>query len=181
MNRYGKAMAALMFFAFGLSAADSNTGGEHHDDQGKHGNGHVAAHGGALSAIETCAVGHLEAKLEGGTLSVWFVGGDGATTTAVRVAAREIPLLVATGHGENVRPLTLNAKPLALAEETAGDCSHFAATAEWLKDAKAFIAVGVVKFKGKPRVLRIDFPKGFDPDHDGHHEGHDDDHSGQVE
>ncbi len=178
MNRYSKTMCALAFLGLGLSAGAA-FGGEEHDEAHQ---GHATAHGGALNAIEACAIGHLEVKLEDGALAAWFVDGDNATTTAVRVAAREIPLLVSTDGGETVRPLTLQPAPLALAEETVGDCSHFTAAEEWLKDAKAFIAVGVVKFKGTTRVLRINYPEGFDPDHghDGEHDhgeehGHDGD------
>ena len=131
--------------------------------------GHKTAHGGCLNVIEKCAIGHMEVILEGDTLKVWFVGGDNATTTSVRVKAKEIPLLVTTDGGETVRPLTLTAKPLALAEETVGDCSHFTASAPWLKDAESFVAVGVVRVKGVLRVLRIDYPEGFDPDDDHDH------------
>ena len=132
--------------------------------------GHKTAHGGCLNVIEECSIGHAEVKIEDGTLHLWFVGGDGATTTSVRVAAKETPLLVTDDDGETVRPLTLKAAPLKLAEEAEGDCSHFIAQVDWLKDVESFTAVGLVKFKGVLRVLRIEYPEGFDPDDD------DDDH-----
>lgn len=162
-------MNGFMALCFGLliGAASSPFAGENRHG---HGNGHKAAHGGSLNAIEECAAGHAEVKLEDGVLRVWFVGGDGDTETAVRVRAAEIPLLATADGGETVRALTLKAKPLALAEETIGDCSHFTAEAEWLEETGKFLAVGVIKFKGVTRTLRIEYPKGYEGDHDHDHD-----------
>ena len=58
------------------------------------------------------------------------------------------------------------AKPNELAEEKPGDCSHFAGQADWLKDAKQFVATGMVTFKGRKQAVRVEYPKGYDPDED---------------
>ena len=146
--------------------------------------GHPAAHGGSLNAIEECGVGHLEVTVENDSMRVWFVGGDTETLAAVRVAAGSIPLVATADGGRTLHTLTLEAAPLALAGETAGNCSHFKATAPWLRDVDSFTAVGLVIFKGRLRVLRIEYPKGYDPDEghedhdhvDGHDQDDDDDH-----
>ena len=168
------ALLGLMSLIFVSACVDA---GEHahHDDRGQaEHHGHETAHGGELNVIEECAIGHVEVIVDGDMLKVWFVGGDGATTTAIRVTATEIPLLVTPDEGVTIQGLTLVAAPMVLAEETVGDCSHFAATAPWLAAAKRFTAVGLVKFKGVVRVLRIDHPEGFDPDHDGEDRHHED-------
>ena len=125
--------------------------------------GHRAAHGGALNVIEACEIGHAETLLDGDTIKVWLVGGDGDTETAVRVGAGEIPLLALADGGE-VKTLVLAASPLPLAEEALGDCSHFTATAPWLEGVKEFVAVGVIRFKGATRTIRINYPDPYDPD-----------------
>jgi hypothetical protein len=124
---------------------------------------HEAHHGGCLNAIETCAVGHAEVKLDGNVLKVWFVGGETETDKSVRVSDTQITLAV-TPDGGQEKPLTLDAKPNALAEEKVGDCSYFEGKADWLAGAKKFQATGKINFKGKERPIKIEFPEGYDPD-----------------
>jgi hypothetical protein len=124
---------------------------------------HEAHHGGCLNAIETCAVGHAEVKLEGDTLKVWFVGGENATDKAIRVSDKQIELAV-TPEGGKQQTLTLDAKPIELAGEKVGDCSYFEAKADWLKDLKKFKASGKVNHTGKERPITIEYPEGYDPD-----------------
>jgi hypothetical protein len=126
---------------------------------------HKAPHGGGLNAIEACEIGHAEVMLENGVLKLWLLGGDNETETAAPIKAEEIPLLILAG-GEAARALVLKASPLVLAEETPGNCSHFAAAATWLDGVEEFIAVGAIHFKGAARVLRISYPEPFDPDHE---------------
>jgi hypothetical protein len=124
---------------------------------------HEAHHGGCLNAIETCAVGHAEVKLEGNVLKVWFVGGENETDKAVRVSDTQIVLTVRPDGGQE-KPLTLDARPNALAEEKVGDCSYFEAKAGWLAGIKRFTASGKVNLKGKQRPIKIEYPNGYDPD-----------------
>jgi hypothetical protein len=125
--------------------------------------GHEAHHGGCLNAIETCAVGHAEVKVEGDLLKCWFVGGENQTDKAVRVADKEIVLAMKLTDGQE-QSLTLQAKPIELAEEKVGACSYFEAKADWLKGIKEFEAIGKVTCQGKERPLKIEYPKGYDPD-----------------
>ena len=125
--------------------------------------GHEAYHGGCLNAIETCAVGHAEIKVESATLQCWFVGGENETGKAVRVSNAEITLTVKTEDGQQ-QNLTLSAKPLELAGEKVGDCSYFEGEAAWLSGIKKFDATGKVNFKGQERTVKIEFPAGYDPD-----------------
>ena len=125
---------------------------------------HKSAHGGKLNAIRTCENGHAEVKVEGGLLKLWFVGGGSDTLKAVRVPDQEIALAVTLEGAKEAKPLVLKAKPNALAEEMAGDCSHFEGEAEWLKGAKKFVGISTVTFKGKKQELRIEYPDGYDPD-----------------
>jgi hypothetical protein len=124
---------------------------------------HEAHHGGCLNAIETCAVGHAEIVVEGRTLKCWLVGGESETGKAVRVADPAIDLKV-TVDGEHAWSISLQAKPLDLAGEKVGDCSHFEGTADWLEVLKKFHAEGQVDFKGQKRSVKIDYPEGYDPD-----------------
>ena len=159
-------LGTLPFATSHITAGEHAHGHDHdHGHDNEHGGGHKAPHGGSLNVIEKCAIGHMEVKVEEDTLLCWFVGGDNATETAVRLKVKEIPLILTTDGGNTFRTLTLEAKPIVLAEETIGDCSHFVATAPFLKDIEEFIAIGIVEFKGTLRVLRITYPKGFDPDH----------------
>lgn len=125
---------------------------------------HVAVHGGCLNALGTCENGHVEAKVEGETLTLWFVGGGGDTAKAVRVPDAEIALAVTLDGEKDARTLALKAKPNALADEKAGDGSRFEGSAPWLKGAAKFVATGRVTFKGKPQDVRIEYPAGYDPD-----------------
>ena len=78
---------------------------------------HEAHHGGCLNAIETCAVGHAEVKLDGDVLKVWFVGGENETDKAVRVTDKQIALAVKPDGGQE-KSLTLEARPI---EPSGGD------------------------------------------------------------
>ena len=133
----------------------------------EHKHGHTAAHGGCLSEIEACRVGHVEFMREGETLTLWFVGGDADTDRAVRVPDQKIVLTVTADGVDTERQLTFVARPIELAGETTGDCSRFVASAPWLANAPSFEARGTVTFKGKRRTLKIAYPPG-------HHSGHDD-------
>jgi hypothetical protein len=124
---------------------------------------HEAHHGGCLNAIETCAVGHAEVKLDGDVLKVWFVGGESQTDKAVRVSDKQI-LLTLTPEGGQAKALTLDARPNELAEEKVGDCSYFEAKADWLAGVKKFTATGKVNHTGKERPIKIEYPDGYDPD-----------------
>lgn len=127
---------------------------------------HHAAHGGCLNAIGACEIGHAEVRLEGSELQLWFVGGGADTLRAVRVPDRVVELTLRLPAGGEPRHLTLDAKPLELAGETVGDCSHFMGAAVWLRDVHAFEAVGEVTFKGQKSVVKICYPAGYDPDDD---------------
>jgi hypothetical protein len=127
--------------------------------------GHEAHHGGCLNAIELCAVGHAEVKVDGGTLRCWLVGGENETGKSVRVPDTEIRLTVKLESGEE-KLLVLAAKPIEVADEKVGDCSYFEGAADWLKDATKFQATGTVHFKGQNRKVEIHYPDGFDPDDD---------------
>ena len=124
---------------------------------------HEAHHGGCLNAIETCAVGHAEVKLDGDVLKVWFVGGENQTNKAVRVSDKQIVLAVSPAGGQE-RTLTLDPKPNELAEEKVGDCSFFQGKADWLAGVKKFTAAGKVHHTGKERPIKIEYPEGYDPD-----------------
>lgn len=125
--------------------------------------GHEAHHGGCLNAIETCEVGHAEAKIEGDTLKIWFVGGGTDTGKSVRVADQNITLMLTTPQKQE-KTVILEPRPNELAEEKVGDCSYFEGKAPWLSGLKKFIATGKVSFKGKDRKIVIEYPKGYDPD-----------------
>jgi hypothetical protein len=126
---------------------------------------HVAHHGGCLNAIETCAVGHAEVKIDGDVLKCWFVGGENETDKAVRATDKEIVLAVTPKGGQGQpKSLTLQPKPNELAGETVGDCSCFEGKADWLNGVKEFDATGKVNCKGKQRDIKIEYPTGYDRD-----------------
>jgi hypothetical protein len=127
--------------------------------------GHVAVHGGCLNEIGGCENGHAEIKLEGARLRMWLVGGGSNTAAAMRVPDPSIALAI-TVPGQPPRTLVLPAKPLILAEETVGSCSYFEASADWLAGAAEFKATGGLTFNGKKADLVIEYPHGYDPDHD---------------
>jgi hypothetical protein len=127
--------------------------------------GHVAVHGGCLNEIGGCENGHAEIKLEGARVRMWLVGGGSNTAAAMRVPDASIALAI-TVAGQPPRTLVLPAKPLILAEETVGSCSYFEANANWLAGATAFTATGGLTFNGKKADLVIEYPHGYDPDHD---------------
>ena len=124
---------------------------------------HEAHHGGCLNAIETCAVGHAEVKLDGDVMKVWFVGGENQTDKAVRVSDQQIVLAVTPAGGQE-KTLTLDPRPNELAEEKVGDCSYFQGKADWLAGVKKFMATGKVHHTGKERPIKIEYPQGYDPD-----------------
>ncbi|MGD0090989.1 MAG: hypothetical protein ABSE73_13810 [Planctomycetota bacterium] len=128
--------------------------------------GHEAAHGGCLNELCECENGHAEVKVEGNLLRLWFVGGGNDTKKSVRVPDKELTLTVKGSNGAADKQVVLKAKPIELAEEKVGDCSCFEGQADWLKDVKEFVATGSVMFKGKKTAIRIEYPKGYDPDHD---------------
>jgi len=150
------AVVGMAIAIYKLSPKDT-----HHDHQSEE--EHETHHGGCLNAVETCAVGHAEAKLEGEILKIWFVGGENETDKAVRVTDKQIVLIVTLENGQK-NTLTLDAKPNELAEEKVGDCSYFEGQADWLSNVKKFDATGKVNFKGRERPIKIEFPDGFDPD-----------------
>ena len=91
------------------------------------------------------------------------MGGENETGKAVRTADPAIDLKV-TADGGKTWSISLQAKPLELAGEKVGDCSHFEATTDWLDGLKKFHAEGAVNFKGQKRAVKIDYPEGYDPD-----------------
>jgi hypothetical protein len=150
------AVAVAVFYGCGKSDADKAAPKQAEK-------GHEAHHGGVLNAIELCSIGHAEIKIEGSVFRCWFVGGENETDKAVRIPDAEVRLTVKLDGGSE-KSLVLAAKPIDLAGEKVGDCSYFEGAADWLKDAKKFSATGTVHCKGKERVIRIEFPEGFDPD-----------------
>ncbi|HLK58609.1 MAG TPA: hypothetical protein VKU00_18710 [Chthonomonadaceae bacterium] len=125
---------------------------------------HETAHGGVLNAIVKCEIGHAEVKREGDILSVWFVGGAPDTTRAVPIPDKTVTLQITTSGNAAPRTLTLTPKPLDLAGETVGHCSRFEGKADWLARLDTFTATAQVTFKGAKQPLRIEYPKGYDPD-----------------
>ncbi|MEN6520177.1 MAG: hypothetical protein ABFD46_03370 [Armatimonadota bacterium] len=128
----------------------------------EHKHGHKSAHGGTLNAIVTCENGHAEVKLSGEKLQLWFVSGGHNTGMSVRIPDSSIRLQVKTNEG--MKTLVLSPSPLDLAGEKAGDCSYFEGNAPWLKGLSEFTADGQITFKRKKTPLRIEYPKGYDPD-----------------
>jgi hypothetical protein len=168
MIRIGSlSLVMLLFFSLSIGAfpagADEHNHGEPHQ-------GHEAAHGGCLSEIDACEVGHAEIRLDKDVLQCWFVGGGKHTDRAVRVPDEEIVLAVTPDKGPP-RTLVLEPKPMRLAGEQVGDCSYFEGRAEWLAGITAFRASGKVHFKGRERELRIDFPKACGTAHTHHRHG----------
>ncbi len=148
----------------------------------EHDHGHEAHHGGCLNVIESCELGHAEVKVEGDVLRCWLVEGGQDTDKALRSSDSEIELSIALEDGQT-RSLTLQAKPIELAGETVGDCSHFEAQADWLASVDHFEATGKVTVKGEMRDMVVHYPDGYDPDHEGHdhddhgdHDDHDEEH-----
>ncbi len=165
---------SMMVLCVGLAAglALSGCGKKPEHAKADHEHGHVAAHGGCLNVIGSCETGHAEVKIENGTLKCWFVGGGNDTAKAVRVPDKEITLTVAGEEGSEPKTIVLSARPIELAEEKVGDCSYFEGSADWLKNIKDIEATGEVTFKGKKQTFKIDYPHGYDPDHEKHEHGH---------
>lgn len=124
---------------------------------------HVAYHGGCLNAMVACENGHAEIRLEGGKLKCWFVGGGQDTNRSVRIPDKKIVLQIKTTSVE-IRNLTLEARPIELAEEKVGNCSYFEGQAPWLAGLTKFTATAMVNFKGKQTPMRVEYPGGYDPD-----------------
>jgi hypothetical protein len=158
-------LATMGFLAMAVACGCQKADEEKAPSAAKAEAGHEAHHGGCLNAIELCAVGHAEVKVEGDTLRCWLVGGENETGKSVRVPDPEIRLVVKLDDGAE-QPLVLAAKPIDLAGEKVGDCSYFEGAADWLKDAAKFQATGTVTFKGQSRRMEIRYPDGFDPDDD---------------
>lgn len=127
--------------------------------------GHIAVHGGCLNEIGGCENGHAEVKVDGTRFRMWLVGGGTNTATAMRIPDASITLAI-TLPNQPAHTLVLAAKPLILAEETVGACSYFEATADWLAGVASWKATGSILFNGKKADLVIEYPHGFDPDHD---------------
>jgi hypothetical protein len=127
---------------------------------------HKAVHGGSLNALGTCENGHVEVKVEGDVLKLWFVGGGSDTDKAVRIPDKDFVLTVTPQGSRETKMLVLKAKPIEIAEETVGKCSHFEGEADWLKDVREFVATGSVIFKGRSQAILVEYPAGYDPDDD---------------
>jgi hypothetical protein len=166
-------ISVVAFFGSPLicSAAEKHHGEKHHGEEAHHGEehheheeegGHDAFHHGVLSVVGKDA-GHIETLVEEDMLEAWFVGHQD-TDRAVQVKAEEIPLTV-TVPGKGEMQLVLKAAPMRLAGEKVGQCSHFVAKADWLKDVKKFRAKGEVEFKGIRQKFFIKYPEGFNPSH----------------
>ena len=152
----------VLWGAIGQAIAEE----EHH--------GHKAFHDGVLNVIGK-ELAHAEVLIVEDTLRVWFVGGGQDTGRSVRLKAKEIPLMVEI-PGQGQKKLILKADPLKLAGEKMGSCSHFVATAGWLKGVKEFEATGSAVIKGIREKLIIHYPKGYDPVHGHGHEGDEKEH-----
>lgn len=162
--------SVVAFFGSPLicSAAEKHHGEEahhgeaHHEHEEEGGHGHDAFHHGVLSVVGKDA-GHIEILVEEDMLEAWFVGHQD-TDRAVQVRAEEIPLTV-TVPGTGEMTLVLKAAPMRLAGEKVGQCSHFIAKADWLRNVKKFRAKGEVEFKGIRQKFFIKYPEGFNPSH----------------
>jgi hypothetical protein len=128
--------------------------------------GHVAVHGGCLNEIGACENGHAEARVEGTRLRLWLVGGGSNTAAALRIVDPSIVLTTKATAAMPAHTLTLVAKPLILAEEKIGFCSYFEAEAEWLAGIAQLESTGSITFNGKKIDLIVNWPVGYDPDHD---------------
>ena len=126
--------------------------------------GHYAVHGGCLNALGTCEIGHVEVKLSGATMKLWFVGGVNDTRNAVRVPDKEIVLSVTLDGQNEAKTIILKAKPIEDNGEKEGDCSCFKGSASWLKGVSKLTAKGTVQFKGKTQSIVIEWPNGYEPD-----------------
>ena len=161
MSRYITAVIAallVIMMCVGCSNKTAKTSSECDKQEGEH----KAAHGGSLNAIVTCENGHAEVKLDGNKMQMWFVGGGPNTDKSIRVPDKSISLQIDAKGSK--KTLILTPKPLELAGEKVGDCSYFEGNAPWLNGTKEFNASGQITFKGKNMPLKIEYPKGYDPD-----------------
>ena len=127
---------------------------------------HPPAHGGSFNVVGSCETGHAEAKVEGGTLKVWFTGSCCELKKPARLKDSEIRLAVEIPGEGKARELVLKAKPLTLAGEKDGDSSYFEGKADWLASAKKFTASTKLKFQGSEIDFKIIWPEGNDTDDD---------------
>jgi hypothetical protein len=120
-----------------------------------------------LNAIESCAVGHIEAVLDGKKLTLYFLGGHDRTDTSLPIKGDKLELDIRLEDGSETS-LELAANPMKLAGEEVGRCSRFEGESDFLEGIKNFEASGQVEIDGKMRRLTIKYPEGFHP---GHKEG----------
>ncbi len=163
--RFVLALLVAAALAAGCSSEDTGEANKHHGE-------HKAPHGGVLNAIEKCAVGHVEALLEGNKLTLYFVGGHDKTGISLPVKAAKVELSVRLADGSE-KSLALQPSPLKLAGEDIGRCSRFEAEADFLEGIKSFHASGKVEVNGVMREITVMYPEGFHPGHVGHENGHD--------
>lgn len=155
----------------GLLAIALLTGCSQKEAQHEHSGAHKAPHGGVLNAIEECALGHVEALLEGKKLTLYFVGGHDRTETSLPIKARKLVLTMKLESGEH-KLLELAPRPMKLAGEEVGNCSRFELEDDFLEGMKKFEVFGEVEVNGKMRKLTIRYPDGYHPGHKAHEHEH---------
>jgi len=113
--------------------------------------------------MQSCEFGHAEVKVTGETIEIWFVGGGNETSKAVRIKDNDIKLEIAVDGIKDKKEVILKADPIVLAEESFGDCSHFAGSDKSLNvNSLKFKANAKVNFKGNLMDLKIAYPEGID-------------------
>lgn len=122
-----------------------------------HSHDHAAPHGGFLSTIEGCALGHVEYRLLAGKLEMWFLDGGESISRSIPLPEPCFPLTLVASDTTRLE-LIMMADPLRLAGEKAGHCSHFTATSDSLQGLATFTGYGWVRFKGAMRPLQITYP-----------------------
>lgn len=120
---------------------------------------HKAPHGGVLSEIEACGIGHVEMVINGDQMVLWFLDEGHNVDRTVPIIEERIPLSIITDKGKRIE-LQAIASPMKLAGEKLGRCSHFVAQVEGLSELKNFECYGWVRFKGETRPLYMRFPEG---------------------
>jgi len=169
------AVLAILVAIFGLNALISR---HKHRDESPHQNSaktekdqarhtvhhHKAPHGGCLNEIGSCETGHVEVLVTDGRIEVFLLAGGQEINRSVRVPEKAIILRSWAGDG-SVRKIELKPEPLELGGEKIGDCSHFAASATWLKSSEPFDAYGWLMFRGAVRPLVVHYPRGYAPSH----------------
>ena len=149
-----------------------------------HQHDHTAPHGGSLSTIEGCALGHVESKLSEGKLEMWFLDGGESISRSIPLPEPRFPLTLVATDATRLE-LIMMADPLRLAGEKAGRCSHFMAASDSLKGLAMFKGYAWVRFKGAMRPLQITYPaesESHDAENAEHHDHHvDNDPDGKSE